>query len=92
MEQIPEAKSARLLSIYARLLSGQTLGKTELAAEPPRLKQKRHIVLPSIEDASNLYAAVRNSIEHQALGNHQKPKVRLQIVLAVHRRSHIGIA
>lgn len=33
MEQIPEAKSARLLSIYARLLSGQTLGKTELAAE-----------------------------------------------------------
>lgn len=33
MEQIPEAKSARLLSIYARLLSGQTLGKTELAME-----------------------------------------------------------
>ncbi len=33
MEQIPEAKSARLLSIYARLLSGQTLGKTELAVE-----------------------------------------------------------
>lgn len=33
MEQIPEAKSARLLSIYARLLSGQTLGKAELAVE-----------------------------------------------------------
>lgn len=33
MEQIPEAKSARLLSIYGRLLSGQLLGKAELAAE-----------------------------------------------------------
>lgn len=33
MEQISEAKSARLLSIYARLLSGQLLGKAELAAE-----------------------------------------------------------
>ncbi len=33
MEQIPEAKSARLLSIYARLLSGQRLGKAELAVE-----------------------------------------------------------
>lgn len=33
MEQIQEAKSARLLAIYARLLSGQTLGKSELAVE-----------------------------------------------------------
>ena len=33
MEQIPEAQTARLLSIYARLLSGQTLGKAELAVE-----------------------------------------------------------
>lgn len=33
MEQIPEAKSARLLSIYARLLSGQVLGRADLAKE-----------------------------------------------------------
>lgn len=33
MDQIPEAKSARLLSIYARLLSGQVLGRTDLAQE-----------------------------------------------------------
>lgn len=33
METISEAKSARLLTIYARLLSGRTLRKAELAAE-----------------------------------------------------------
>ena len=33
MEQIAEAKSARMLAIYARFLSGQTLGKTALAQE-----------------------------------------------------------
>lgn len=33
MEQIMEPKSARLLSIYARFLSGQTLNKTTLANE-----------------------------------------------------------
>lgn len=33
MEQIPEAKSARLLAIYARLLSGQVLGRADLAQE-----------------------------------------------------------
>ncbi len=33
MERISEAKSARLLSIYARFLSGQILRKTDLAAE-----------------------------------------------------------
>ena len=33
MEQIAEAKSARILAIYARFLSGQTLGKTALAQE-----------------------------------------------------------
>lgn len=33
METISEAKSARLLTIYARLLSGRTLQKAELAAE-----------------------------------------------------------
>ena len=33
MEQTPEAKSARLLSIYARFLSGQTLNKALLADE-----------------------------------------------------------
>lgn len=33
MKQIMEAKSARMLSIYTRLLSGQTLGKSELAVE-----------------------------------------------------------
>ena len=33
MEQIAEAKSARMLAIYARFLSGQTLGKQELAQE-----------------------------------------------------------
>lgn len=33
MEQIPEAKSARMLAIYARFLSGKTLRKAALAAE-----------------------------------------------------------
>lgn len=33
MERIPEAKSARLLSIYAKLLSGQVLGRADLAQE-----------------------------------------------------------
>ena len=33
MEQIAEAKSARMLTIYARFLSGQTMSKAALAAE-----------------------------------------------------------
>ena len=33
MEQITEAKSARMLTIYARFLSGQTMSKAALAAE-----------------------------------------------------------
>lgn len=33
MEQDSEAKSARMLAIYARFLSGQTMGKASLAAE-----------------------------------------------------------
>ena len=33
MKEIPEAKSARLLSIYSRLVNGETIGKKELAGK-----------------------------------------------------------
>lgn len=42
MKEIPEAKSARLLSIYSRLVNGETVGKKELA-------EKYHVSERSIQ-------------------------------------------